>query len=94
MLAANRHRRVTVKTGGELVRIEELFLEPEVLHEQRAVQGEAVQVTQLCRSRLEPGGFVIRQTTRWDDGTTTEGRVYFGSESLANMAEAMKGKVG
>jgi hypothetical protein len=75
------------------MKISDLFLEPEVLHEQAADDGMATQATQLCRSRLEPGCFLVRQTTRWDDGTTTEHRVYFTRESLLDMVEAMEAAV-
>jgi hypothetical protein len=50
------------------MKIDEPFLDPEVLHALRAgdeCRG-AIQATQLFRSRLEFGCFLIRQGTRWD----------------------------
>ena len=76
------------------MRIEDLFIEPEVLHKQTADDGKATQTTRLCRSRLEPGCYLVRQTTRWGDGRTTNQQVYFTQESLLEMAGGMRAAAG
>lgn len=72
------------------MRLEDLFVEPEVIDEAGASDADGTtQTTQLCRSRLEQGCYMLRQTTDLGDGKPSEQRVYLGSGTVDWFAAAL-----